>query len=95
MWYHMCMSRSFSTQPIGVLERYFGAGAILVIAQQFTPGRGWQTHFEREPVSRAAVRALAARGATALALSHDGRLADFRVSELLQAAKRPTRRQAR
>lgn len=84
-----------STQPIGAVETYFGAGMIPTIAQQFTPGRGWQTHSEREPVSRTAVRALAARGSTALALFHDGRLADFRVSELLQADKRHTRRQAR
>ena len=80
------MSRSFSTQPIGVLERYFGTGALPVIAQQFTPGRGWRPHPAGERVSPAAVRVLRERGVSAVALAYDGRLADFRVGELLAEA---------
>jgi len=95
MWYHMCMSRSFSTQPIGVLERYFGAGAIPVIAQQFTPGRGWRPYPIRKRVSRAVVRGLREQGVSAVALAYDGRLADFRVGELLAEAPAPVSRTVR
>ena len=76
-----------STQSIGVLERYFGAGALPIIAQQFTPGRGWQR--PARPASRspaAAVRGLREQGVSAVALAYDGRLADFRVGELLAEA---------
>jgi hypothetical protein len=89
------MSRSFSTQPIGVLERYFGTGALPIIAQQFTPGRGWQPYPGRWRVSRAAVRALRGQGVSAVALAYDGRLADFRVQELLAEAPAPVSRTVR
>ncbi len=91
----MCMSRSFPPQPLGVLERYFGTGALPIIAQQFTPGRGWQPHPAGEQVSRGAVRALRGQGVSALALAYDGRLADFRVQELLAEAPAPVSRMVR
>ncbi len=89
------MSHSFSTQPIGVLERYFGAGAIPTIAEQFIPGRGWRTYPSRKRVSRAAVRGLREQGVSALALAYDGRVADFRVRELLAEASAPVSRAVR
>ncbi len=96
IWYHMCMSRSFPPQPIGVLERYFGTGAFPIIAQQFTPGRGWQPSLPAgEQVSPAAVRVLRGQGVSAVALAYDGRLADFRVGELLAEAPAPVSRMVR
>jgi hypothetical protein len=80
------MSQSLHPQPIGVLERYFGTGALPIIAQQFTPGRGWQPCPAGEQVSPAAVRGLRGQGVSAVALAYDGRLADFRVGELLAEA---------
>lgn len=81
------MSQSLHPQSIGVLERYFGTGALPIIAQQFTPGRGWQQPCPAgEQVSPAAVRGLRERGVSAVALAYDGRLADFRVGELLAEA---------
>jgi hypothetical protein len=41
------------------------------------------------------VRALGGEGVTAVALAYDGRLADFRVEELLAAAPAPVRRTVR
>ena len=96
MWYHLGMEMSpHTTQAIGVVERYFGSGAVPTIAQQFTPGRGWQPDPLGERVSRPLVRALAAEGVTAVALAYDGRLADFRVQELLTAAPSPVNRTVR
>ena len=96
MWYHMCMRCVLhTTHPIGVVERYFGSGAVPTIAQQFTPGRGWRPDPLGERVSRPLVRALAAEGVTAVALAYDGRLADFRVEELLTAAPAPVTRTVR
>ncbi len=95
MWYHMCMSQPLHPQPLGILERYFGTGAIPVITQQFTPGRGWRPYPSRKRVSRAAVRVLREQGVSALALAYDGRLADFRVQELLAEAPAPVSRTAR
>jgi hypothetical protein len=96
MWYHLGMEMSpHTTQAIGVVERYFGSGAVPTIAQQFTPGRGWRPRPLGEWVSRPLVRALGAEGVTAVALAYDGRLADFRVQELLTAAPAPVNRTVR
>jgi hypothetical protein len=88
------MSGTQLLQPVGVVEEYFGAGAIPVIAQSFIPGRGWQPASDPCRVDRALLARLAADGVTAVALGHQGRVADFRTSELLQA-RRPVARGVR
>lgn len=91
----MGMSRSRLTQPVGVVEQHFGAGVIPTIAQSFVPGRGWQNAPGRKRLSRAWVTTLKREGVSAVALAHDGRLADFRVEELLASDRRHGRRGVR
>jgi hypothetical protein len=85
-------------QPIPMVSRYFGTygvpGAeIPVIAQSFTPGKGWSRYPFRKRVSRAWLRKMKAEGVTSVALALNGRLADFRIAELLNSTPAPVVRE--
>lgn len=73
---------------IAVVAEHFGSDQIPMIAQHFTPGRGWTKHRDADPLSRARVRSLRDQGATSIALDLDGRTVDFTVAELLHVDRR-------
>lgn len=72
-------------QPIEKVSAYFGGQEIPTITAEFRPGTGWVTMTYRKRVSRAWVRKLRARGVSHVALSLDGRTAEFSTDELLRA----------
>jgi hypothetical protein len=70
---------------IAMLSDYCGDGNP-VIVETFTPGRGWVRAGWRKRVSRSWLRKLRReQGVTEVALDVGGRVADFRVSELLSS----------
>jgi len=81
--------RSYSIQPIPLVASYFGEPCAPVIAQTFKPGQGWKRYTFAKRVSRSWVRKLKAQGITSVALAHNGRLADFTVTELLKIDRAP------
>jgi hypothetical protein len=70
-----------------VVARYFGEGTHPIIVQEFLPGRGWRRTTYKKRVSAAWARKLKGSGITVIALSGDGRTADFRVDEILSRKK--------
>ncbi len=80
----MPATHSHSLQPIRIVVDYFAdPRAVPIIVQQFTPDKGWTRYAFRKRVSRAWARKLSREGITSVALEHDGRIADFRIAELL------------
>lgn len=66
-----------------------------VIARQYRPGRGWTQYPIRKRVSGAWLRKMLNQdGATEVTLACGGREADFRITELLSRAVRPTQQQS-
>jgi hypothetical protein len=63
-----------------------------IITQEFHPGRGWVTTNYRKRVSVAWLRKLKAQGVTGVALTCDGRRADFTITEILRASRKGTGR---
>jgi hypothetical protein len=77
-----------SIKDIPQVRRYFGTGAAIV-AQEFSPGKGWISRRYRKRVSFSWLRKLRNEGVTHVALSADGRVADFGVDELLRTPREP------
>ena len=75
---------SHSIEPIPVVAQYFDdPQAKPVIEQEYVPGRGWRDTGYNKRVSKAWLRKLRQEGVTSVALEYGGRVADFRVDELL------------
>ena len=67
---------------------FFGTRTHPVIAEVFTPAKGWKRHpLRAKRVSRSELLRLRREGALAVALSADGRVADFTITELLSTAQ--------
>lgn len=76
------MSRAI--RPIPIAESYFGSGSDTpIIAQEFRRGNGWVRQTHRKKVSAAWLRKLRREGVTHVALTTEGRTADFSIEELL------------
>ncbi len=81
------MSRA--TQPIPIVRSYFGSGPDTpVIAQEFRRGNGWVRQTHRKRVSAAWLRKLRREGVTHVALTSEGRTADFSIEELLGSTRK-------
>ena len=70
-----------------VVATYFGPAHDrdhATIAQTFRPGSGWRTYPGRKRISGSWARRLRREGVTDVALACGGRLADFRIGELIR-----------
>jgi hypothetical protein len=80
------MTTHQSTVP-RVAAAYFGCGTQPdlhpIIEAVYRPGRGWKRYPIRKRVSGSCILALRREGVTDVALRSGGRLADFRISELI------------
>jgi hypothetical protein len=79
-----------------ILVDYFGVAALFddannhpVIAQSYTPGRGWKNLGFRKRVSISWLRKMRKAGATHVAIRLGNRVADFSISEILRGQGRP------
>ena len=73
----------FADSEIPIVTEYFGdERAQPTVAQEFTPGRGWADTTNNERISGKLANSLRRNGVTAVALSYEGRLADFQIGEL-------------
>lgn len=80
---------STSDFPAAV-RRYFtppGADTLpagpVIIAEEFTPGKGWFRPKWRKGITHTYARKLRRAGVTAVQLEHNGRRADFQIGELI------------
>jgi hypothetical protein len=74
---------SRATQPIPLVEAYFGTPRVPIVVAEFSDR--WRRQSYRKRISRSWARKLKARGVTHVTLALDGREADFSVAELLAA----------
>lgn len=79
-------------QVPGLIADYFGEAARdehPVIAEQFTPGKGWKRSPIRKRVSVSWLRKIKREGVTSVAVTCAGRRADFTIAEVIRHAERP------
>jgi hypothetical protein len=90
--------KSHSLQPIPVVERFVrdhGRETITpVVSQHFKPSDGWRLHGWRKRISISYARRLRREGVTCVGLEvAPGRIADFRIEELLSSRANELARQ--
>lgn len=81
------MPRSHSAQIPTSAALYFH-GDHPVITGEFHPSRGWRSQSFRKRVSASWLRKLRKEGVTHVALTSEGRSADFSIAELLSSTAR-------
>lgn len=82
--------KSHSLQPIPVVERFVrglgGENIEPVVVHHFKPSSGWRLHGWRKRISGSYARRLRREGVTCVGLEvAPGRVADFRIEELLSS----------
>lgn len=84
------MSQAQIPQPV---LRYFGRAALLdrrshpVVHATYVPSVGWQRSHSKHRVSVSWCRKLKHFGVTHVALTSDGRTADFTIAEIVRSAR--------
>jgi hypothetical protein len=75
------------SRPIPVVRAYFGTSAAPIIAEVFSPRKGWRRQNYRKRVTGAWANKLRREGVTHVALRLDQRHADFTIAELCRSAR--------
>ena len=92
-------STSHSIKLIPVVAAYAATHegiAEPVVVQHFIPARGWKRHGWRKRISLSYARSLKNEGVTTVGLDMgNGRIADFRIDELLRTYRPPISRPTR